>query len=262
MSEEKINVIIAGRNNDAFLKDCLLSVLEQNPPPLELIYIDDGSTDQTLKILKDFQLKYPILKVEMTSGIGISKARNLGNEIAKGEYIAILDSDDAYLPNAMKEFGQMIASKSPDLVYADCQYVNEKGHNLGQRIYRKFSDNKSFARAIMLLPQVPFKHSAILYKKKLVEQYGGYDEKLKQQVDIDLLLRFLLIGKAKFEKLDFIVSNFTKHSNQISKKRLRALPNWFRLIAKFEPNYILRIMFLISRSLSETGKFFIELFHS
>ena len=92
----KVSVIIPVHNTEKYLKDCLNSVLNQTMTDIEVIAINDHSTDASMAILKFYQKLYPTkLKViDMKEKYGVSSARNEGLKIAQGEFIGFVDSDD------------------------------------------------------------------------------------------------------------------------------------------------------------------------
>src|SRR5699024_6015694 len=96
----KVSVIVPVYNSELYLKDCLDSLVNQTLKDLEIIIVDDASTDKSLKIIMEYKNKYPnIIKVfqnEQNKGQGAS--RNVGLSLATGEYIGFLDSDDYVIP--------------------------------------------------------------------------------------------------------------------------------------------------------------------
>lgn len=97
---KKVSIIVPVYNVSKFLKDCLDSILSQTYPNIELIIIEDKSTDNSLAILKEYQEQYPFIKL-LTNDVnkGLSYTRNRGLEIATGEYISFIDSDDIIEPD-------------------------------------------------------------------------------------------------------------------------------------------------------------------
>ena len=90
----KISVIVPVYNVEKFLEKCLKSIIEQTFEDLEIICINDGSTDKSLSILNSYAAKDPRIKILSQTNQGQSCARNAGLEIASGEYIGFVDSDD------------------------------------------------------------------------------------------------------------------------------------------------------------------------
>lgn len=102
----KVSIIIPCHNKEPYLPTCLNSVLNQTLYDIEVLAIDDHSTDNTLQILKDFQKKYP-LKLNvfcLDEKTGVSAARNLGLEYAQGEYVGFVDADDIVTLNMYQDF--------------------------------------------------------------------------------------------------------------------------------------------------------------
>lgn len=90
----KASIIIPVFNVEQYLEECLISALKQDYNNKEIIVIDDGSTDSSSEIIERYQAKYPLIKTVKTKNQGLSAARNLGLEMASGDYILFLDSDD------------------------------------------------------------------------------------------------------------------------------------------------------------------------
>ena len=99
----KISVIIPVYNAEKYLRECLDSVIEQTLQEIEIICVDDGSTDNSLAILKEYTQKDERLKIIEQANRGAGAARNLGMAVALGEYLAFLDADDLYYPQALAQ---------------------------------------------------------------------------------------------------------------------------------------------------------------
>ena len=100
----KISIITPVYNCELYLKDCVQSVLNQTLQEWELLCIDDGSTDNSLAILKQFAEKDSRIQLHSQHNQGAGIARNKGLELAKGEFIAFLDGDDFFLDTDALEF--------------------------------------------------------------------------------------------------------------------------------------------------------------
>ena len=92
----KVSVIIPIYNSEAYLEKCLQSVINQTLKEIELICVNDGSTDNSLEILQRYALKYNNIIVINQENCGVGKSRNKGIDIAKGKFVAFMDSDDFY----------------------------------------------------------------------------------------------------------------------------------------------------------------------
>lgn len=99
----KLSIIIPVYNTSKYLRRCLDSVVNQTLKDIEIIVIDDGSTDDSLEIIKEYMRKYNNIKGYTKDNEGVAKTRNLGINRAKGTYIGFLDSDDYVDPGYYEE---------------------------------------------------------------------------------------------------------------------------------------------------------------
>lgn len=119
----KVSVIIPVFNSDSYIKKCLDSILNQTLDNIEVILIDDGSTDDSLQIIQQYSKKYSNIKYKSKKNEGQAIARNIGIEMATGEFICFVDSDD-YIENNMLEMLYKDAIKNnSDIVV--CDYIED-----------------------------------------------------------------------------------------------------------------------------------------
>ena len=112
-----ISVILPVYNNVQYLEECLDSVLAEEKLSIEIVAIDDGSTDGSEQILDDYAGKYENIRVFHQENSGVSVARNLGLEKANGEYICYLDSDDRYCPGVLEKGLALSSEKKLDVLF-------------------------------------------------------------------------------------------------------------------------------------------------
>lgn len=103
MEEEQISVIVSVYNTEKYLNQCIQSILKQTYHNLELILVDDGSTDRSLAICTRYQQQDSRVRVFHQANQGVSKARNYGMDVAAGDLITFVDSDDYVMPNYLEE---------------------------------------------------------------------------------------------------------------------------------------------------------------
>lgn len=116
----KVSVILPAYNTENYIADSIQSLINQTMSEIEIIAVDDGSTDNTLKILRDFEEKYPDkLKVFHKENGGQSQARNLALEMTSGEYIAFVDSDDFVEATMLEEMYNKATTQKADVVICD-----------------------------------------------------------------------------------------------------------------------------------------------
>lgn len=129
-----LTIIIPVYNSYAYLKQCLESVYNQDLDinSYEVIVINDGSTDQSLTVLEEFDEKYTNFILINQENQGVSSARNKGLAIAKGSYITFLDSDDEIYPNVLKSTYEFAVNYSLDLLYLKVDYVDVNNRKVGE----------------------------------------------------------------------------------------------------------------------------------
>mgnify|MGYP000022671965 CR=1 FL=1 len=138
----KFSIVMPVYNVEKYLRNSVLSVLNQTVSDYELILVDDGSLDDCPRICDEFAVQYSQVKVVHQENMGLSGARNAGFTIAKGKYVYFLDSDDIIQPDTLEHFESVIV-KLPNVKYviSDFQYVTERnvfkaaGYDNGIEIY-------------------------------------------------------------------------------------------------------------------------------
>lgn len=123
MEKTKVSVIIPVYNIEKYIKRCLDSVLNQTYSNLEVICVNDGSTDNSLEILKEYGRKDDRIKVFSKENKGVSAARNLGIKEVTGEYITFIDGDDFVELNMIEDMVNIMKENSADIV--KCAYVKD-----------------------------------------------------------------------------------------------------------------------------------------
>ena len=128
MKEPKLSVIIAVYNTEKYVEKCLDSLLNQTYKNIELVVINDCSTDNSLKILKKYSKKYSnIILIDNKENRGLSYSRNVGLENATGEYIGYIDSDDYVDSDYYEKLMKAIIKEKSDVAIADMKIVYEDG---------------------------------------------------------------------------------------------------------------------------------------
>lgn len=124
---DKITIIVPVYNQERFLDKCLESVIEQTYRNTEIIAVDDGSTDNSPKMLDEWAKKDSRIKVIHKKNEGLSSARNVALDIATGEYIAMIDSDDFWEKDALETLVTLTKSNDADMVVARGRKVDTEG---------------------------------------------------------------------------------------------------------------------------------------
>lgn len=126
----KVSIIVSVYNEEEYVSTCLISLINQTLDDIEIILIDDNSTDNSLNILLDYAKKYPNIKVyHNEKNIGQGASRNRGLSLATGEYIGFVDSDD-YIRNTMYEdmYKAVLNNNYPEVVTTEIMFVKDDGY--------------------------------------------------------------------------------------------------------------------------------------
>lgn len=121
MKRELISVIVPVHNGQAYLENCIDSIAGQSYDNLEILIVNDGSTDQTADICGNLQEKYRNLQVFTLADVGVSAARNYAMERAKGDFLTFVDADDRLCPGTLAFLYERILSADSDL--AGCRFA-------------------------------------------------------------------------------------------------------------------------------------------
>jgi glycosyltransferase involved in cell wall biosynthesis len=160
---EKVSVIIPMYNYGCYLRDAIDSVLEQSVKAHEIICVSDGAIDNSVEIVKEFQVKHPeIILIEKTNG-GLASARNAGVRASTGKYFMSFDSDDIMKPDCLKEHLKLADEKS----IVTCGLMA-----FGDETYTAVPTKAT----VSILLQTNVIYSNTLFPKKAWEEVGGYDE--------------------------------------------------------------------------------------
>lgn len=218
MSNPLVSIITQVLNGCKYLEPCIQSVLNQDYPNIEHIFIDGGSTDGTLVILTNYRDKYP----DRTRFIsepdrGVGDAWNKGLRMAKGEIFGWLGSDDMSEPSAIRAVVEFFKSH-PDayFVFGGCNIIDEKGEIIDKSKSKDFDLEEIINKGCYVPTPSSF------YRREVIEKIGFYNTIGN---DLDFLIR---AGKAfKIYRIEKTLSNFRKHgySQSGSKKTHRI---WLR----------------------------------
>jgi len=181
-----ISAIIPTYNYGRFLREAIDSVLAQTYPVLELIVVDDGSTDDTPQILASYGDR--IRAIYQTNG-GVGAARNRGIGEARGEYVAFLDSDDIWLP-AKLEKEIALFDADPDLGLVHCGA--ETFDNSGKILFVSLSGCEGWVGPDLLRLErtvIAAPGSGTTVPKRVAEEIGGFDPRLQPSEDWDFCYR-------------------------------------------------------------------------
>ena len=210
-----VSIVIPNKNNARFLRESINSALNQTYSDIECIVVDDGSEDESLEILSEFEQ----VQVYKSNSSGASAARNLGMRKAKGEFIAFLDSDDVWVKNKLELQLARLRTTNHGLVYCGGETF---GHGIREvyvpiyegDCYRFFKEYPT--RAIVLLGG-----SSAVFRSDLVKQNEiFFDESFMGAAeDFDFFRRLSKV--CTFSFVDEPLVKYRRHTNNVTNRNLK-----------------------------------------
>ena len=178
-----VSVIIPTYNRGWSLRAAIDSVQAQAFDDFELIVVDDGSTDDTPQILDDYG---PAVTVIRQANAGVSAARNTGIRAARGALVAFLDSDDRWLPEKLSAQVDFFAAHPDAMICQTEETWIRNGKRVNPKKVHKKPSGRIFRASLALCLVSP---SAVMLRRRLFDEVGGFDEALPACEDYDLWLR-------------------------------------------------------------------------
>lgn len=181
-----VSLLLATRDGSRFLPEALRSIEAQTYRPIELIAVDDGSTDGTGALLAEFAATRPWVRVLRAGGVGPAAARALAFASSRGERIAIHDDDDVSAPERLaRQVATLEARPAVGVLGSAALVIDAHGEVIGP--YRVPVDPASIRRLLRRAP--PFVHGSVMMRREAYEAAGGFRAPFRCAEDYDLWLR-------------------------------------------------------------------------
>lgn len=224
-----VSICIPTYNGSDYIKKTLDSVFSQSYSDIEVIITDDGSTDGTLDVIKEYSdSRIHVYKNENNRGLPGNWNEAVSH--AHGEFVKVLCQDDLLFPDALKLQVQSLQNTDASCVIGNSLVINRDDETVMKR--ERFKKDAvisgvKFARKSMLGRNIYSEPPNLLYRTELFYKYGGYDETLKYTPDWDFALRISLEGKISCLSsniMSFRISDGSETTN-LSKNRMKELIN-------------------------------------
>lgn len=217
----KFSIIIPVYNVEKYLKKCLLSLLHQTYSDFEVLIIDDGSTDNSIKIINEYTKKDSRFSIYEQVNSGQGSARNNGIRRAKGDYILFLDADDYLALDALRKLSNKISQSSSDVISFNCiidHGIIKKKSILNDGFHGHFNAIKDSS-----ILTVPSNSTARIVKRELLLNNNIYFNENVMYEDIGFTIKVMAYAKDVLfidDCLYFYVQrpSSTMHTNSIAKK--------------------------------------------
>lgn len=233
-----VSVVMPVFNAGNFLAEAISSVLNQSYKNIELIIVNDGSTDTSKKIIANFKKADKRVRVFTNKrNLGVSKSASIGIAHANGQFIARMDADDVTtVDRVVKQVEFLLKNKGYVAVGGQCDLIDANGEKIGEKHFPlKDSEIKK-----VIFSHVPLQQPTLMVNKNLIpDNFVWYDENYSSAEELELIFKLFKLGK--IANLPQIVLSYRMHkhnSSLINPKRTFYLTLKTRMIAILKYGYV------------------------
>ena len=224
-----VTIVLPAYNASEYLTETINSVLSQTYADFELLVIDDGSTDNTRDIVNDFCQRDSRIRLISQKNQGVSVARNNGIKMARGEYIAFLDSDDLWVPDKLaKHVEHLTANPKLGLSFARVEFITFDGKSTGKYSNPRMVD---ISAKDLYEENAAVTPSNAVISRAALEQVGGFDGELSGAADAELFLRLKCHGW-EVEGINEVLVLYRTSLGGMSSQLYKMEEDWNRLSKK------------------------------
>jgi len=224
MTSDLVSVVIPVYNSEKFLKQCLDSILTQSYQNIEIIAVDDGSTDTSSGILERYSDKINIISQKNQ---GLASALNLGISKMKGSWFKWFSPDDVMYSNTIETLIDE-AKNHPDntIIYSNWNIIDDTGNILREFHESNYNELSEFDFNVRLLDGQQINVNTTLIPATLFKKYGVRELDDPVAIDYDFFLRSALLHDAKFRLTSQPLVKYRIHSDQLSHKNISKTLNY------------------------------------
>ena len=227
-----VSVIVLTYNHEEYVEFALRSACTQAYRPVEVIVLDDGSTDRTREIVRGLKGSFDFAFIENEKNIGITKSLNVALKQAKGKYIALLAGDDCWAVDKTSTQVQFM-EQNKDVAVCSGRIINidDQGRSLKTRRKREIDQVSFLCFEDFILLNSPFPAVVVMLRRDVLMQVGGYDERFIME-DTPLWLKLSSLGW-KLALLPDVLGYYRLHSENLHKKRGPMFESHMRLLKEY-----------------------------
>lgn len=224
----RVSVVICAYNTAQYVVETLESVFAQTEQDFEVVLVNDGSTDNTEEVIRPFLDKIVYVK---QANKGLSGARNAALRVARGRYIAILDSDDIWLPEYLEQMvGFLEAHPEVDLYYPNAVFFGDS--HLNGLTFQECCPSSEPITVEKVLRRECNVFISALFRREVLNKVGWFDEGLRSAEDLDLWLRMLQRG-ARFAFTTQVLVRYRKRADSLSASSVGYYEQVLKAVRKF-----------------------------
>jgi len=229
-----LSVVIPAFNVEKFILETIKSVQNQTYENIEIIVVNDGSTDRTSEVLDEVSGD-PRIKVISQKNTGLPGARNSGIRFSRGKYVGFLDGDDRWAKDKVEKHLNFLENNSEfDITFSWFKVIDQNGVDTGRR-------GKNHLYNIELENLIERNLTGVIARKTAVEKAGMFDESLRAVEDLDMWLRIAQLRKGNMYCIHEPLYEYRLHDGQMTKDWKRLRVNWEKVIEKIRKNIPERI---------------------
>jgi len=217
----KISIVIPVYNGQTYLRECIESALNQTYKNMEIIAVDDGSTDKSSEILQEYSDR---IKIITKKNGGTASALNTGIKIMTGEWFKWLSQDDILLENSIAELiaeATKVEEKKGWIFLSNYNRIDSNGKILHKNIEPNFNKFNKFELDVILLHHYIGNANTSLIHKSSFDDYGMFNENYKLFPDYELWLRYCLLHNVQLRFIPKILLDYRLHEKQITQNILK-----------------------------------------
>jgi glycosyltransferase involved in cell wall biosynthesis len=230
-----VSVVMPNYNGGKFISDSIKSVLNQTFSNIELIIVDDNSTDDSLEIIKTFNDKR-IKLINLSVNKGVSNARNVGINQSKGKFISFIDSDDYWIESKLETQLKFMSQNNLNLTYSSVNIIDQKNNFL--KIFKTKAIFSSFE--LMKFNYIPT--VSLTFEKEII---GNTKFQLIKHEDYLFILELSKNPKTRGRGYLSPLVNYRIHNNSLTKNKIKSFLWHLNILFRLEKNP-LRLIYYIS----------------
>ncbi|MGH9411930.1 MAG: glycosyltransferase family 2 protein [Vicinamibacterales bacterium] len=229
-----VSVIMPAYNAAAYIQDALWSALGQTFRDLEVVVVDDGSHDGTIAIVRDLAAGDSRVRLIEQHNGGVATARNAALRVARGEFLALLDSDDVWAPTFLEAQLQVFRDAKVDIVTGNAFEIDgpRDGHPS-----RPYPDPRPDPVLATILADTEAIFIMSVFRREVIERIGLFDESMRSNEDYDFWLRAAAAG-ATFTRNAQPLGAYRRRRDSLSASEVRMLSGILTVYRKLRPSIL------------------------
>jgi teichuronic acid biosynthesis glycosyltransferase TuaG len=216
----KVSIVIPVYNAEKYLHECISSALSQSYSDIEIIAVDDGSTDNSQKILREYSNK--ITLISKKNG-GTATALNTGIKAMTGEWFKWLSADDALKDDAISSLidaTKRLSDAKSTILYSHYDLIDNNGNKMGEFIEPNYNNLTDYEKNVILLDNYFGNGTTSLIHKSMFDRFGLFNETIGFHEDYEFWLRCCLLYNCKLHLVDKNLAKYRVHENQLTKEKI------------------------------------------